>query len=448
MRSVNRYGKLINREGAIIKALLARGMRSPNAERFLREAQAHCQTCAAAVHADEKPPQPVTMALERLHALRDRPLQRERARSAVKRSKMTSPGGHRRDRDRPLGPVPRHRVPQARAEAPEVRAAGRGSAPGPPAELARGPRGLPLTTVDAAAIERAVAEIDPVFRDSPQYVSEALGEEVGFRPLLKVETLNPVRCFKGRGGSVLAAQAAPGDVLACASAGNFGQGVAYGARAAGLRCVVYASGAAQPDKLARMRALGADVRLVAGDFDAAKDAAEAAAAEEGMRSIVDGREPEIALGAGTIARELTAWPEPIDAVVIPVGNGSLAWGMTTWLAAHAPETELIGVGPTGAPMMEHAWRTGSLESFGPTDTIADGLAARVPVAEAVHALRATLHRFVLVDDDRLRDAMALLADRCGVLTEPSGAAGLAGALVLRRELAGRTVAFPVTGSNV
>ncbi len=293
-----------------------------------------------------------------------------------------------------------------------------------------------------------MAEIDPVFRDSPQYVSEALGEEVGFRPLLKVETLNPVRCFKGRGGSVLAAQAAPGDVLACASAGNFGQGVAYGARAAGLRCVVYASGAAQPDKLARMRALGADVRLVAGDFDAAKDAAEAAAAEEGMRSIVDGREPEIALGAGTIARELTAWPEPIDAVVIPVGNGSLAWGMTTWLAAHAPETELIGVGPTGAPMMEHAWRTGSLESFGPTDTIADGLAARVPVAEAVHALRATLHRFVLVDDDRLRDAMALLADRCGVLTEPSGAAGLAGALVLRRELAGRTVAFPVTGSNV
>ena len=195
-------------------------------------------------------------------------------------------------------------------------------------------------------------------------MSEALGEEVGFRPLLKVETLNPVRCFKGRGGSVLAAQAAPGDVLACASAGNFGQGVAYGARAAGLRCVVYASDAAQPDKLARMRALGADVRLVAGDFDAAKDAAEAAAAEEGMRSIVDGREPESALGAGTIARELTAWPEPIDAVVIPVGNGSLAWGMTTWLAAHSPETELIGVGPTGAPMMEHAWRTGSSSPSG------------------------------------------------------------------------------------
>jgi threonine dehydratase len=72
----------------------------------------------------------------------------------------------------------------------------------------------------------------------------------------------------------------------------------------------------------------------------------------------------------------------------------------------------------------------------------------VPVAEAVQALRGTLHRFVLVDDDRLGDAMALLADRCGVIAEPSGAAGLAGALALRQELAGRTVAFPVTGSNV
>jgi hypothetical protein len=90
MRSVNRYGKLINREGAIIKALLARGMRSPNAERFLREAQAHCQTCAAAVHADEKPPQPVTMALERYTRFATVRFSESALRSAVKRSKMTS----------------------------------------------------------------------------------------------------------------------------------------------------------------------------------------------------------------------------------------------------------------------------------------------------------------------------------------------------------------------
>jgi threonine dehydratase len=183
-----------------------------------------------------------------------------------------------------------------------------------------------VSGVDAEGIERAVAEIAPVFLDSPQYVSEALGDAVGFAPLLKLETLNPLRSFKGRGGSLLGARAAAGDVLACASAGNFGQGVAYGARAAGLASVVYAARDANPAKLERMRALGADVRLVDGDFDAAKDAVEQAAREEGLRLVVDGREPEIALGAGTIAHELTAGDTRLDAVVIPVGNGSLAWG--------------------------------------------------------------------------------------------------------------------------
>jgi threonine dehydratase len=304
-----------------------------------------------------------------------------------------------------------------------------------------------VTSVEAGEIERAAAEIDPVFLHSPQYVSEALAEAVGFTPLLKLETLNPVRSFKGRGGSLLGARAVPGDVLACASAGNFGQGVAYGARAAGLDCVVYAAHDANPAKLARMRALGADVRLVDGDFDAAKEAVEEAA-REGLRLVVDGREPEIALGAGTIAHELTAGSTQVDAVVIPVGNGSLAWGMSTWLAAATPATEVIAVGPKGAPMMEHAWRTGELEAWGPTDTVADGLAARVPVPEAVAGIRATVDRYVLVDDAALVDAVRLLLRHAGVLAEPSGAAGLAGAIALGQELAGATVALPVCGSNV
>jgi threonine dehydratase len=305
-----------------------------------------------------------------------------------------------------------------------------------------------VTGVDPEGIERATAEIDPVFLHSPQYVSEALAEAVGFAPLLKVETLNPVRSFKGRGGSLLGARAAPGDVLACASAGNFGQGVAWGARAAGLASVVYAAHDANPAKLARMRALGADVRLVDGDFDAAKEAVEQASEREGLRLVVDGREPDIALGAGTIAHELTGGDAHLDAVVIPVGNGSLAWGMSTWLAAASPETEVIAVSPEGAPMMEHAWRTGELKSWGPIHTIADGLAARVPVPEAAAGIRATVHRFVLVGEGAFLDAARLLLLHAGVLSEPAGAAALAGAMALGDELAGATVGIPVGGSNV
>jgi threonine dehydratase len=305
-----------------------------------------------------------------------------------------------------------------------------------------------VSGVDPEDIERATAEIDPVFCHTPQYVSEALGEAVGFTPLLKLETLNPIRCFKGRGGSLLGRRAEPGDVLACASAGNFGQGVAYGARAAGLGSVVYTAHDANPSKLARMRALGAEVRQVEGDFDVAKEAVEEASEREGLRLVVDGRDPEIAVGAGTIAHELTAGDTRLDAVVVPVGNGSLAWGMSTWLAAASPDTEVIAVSPVGAPMMEHAWRTGELTSWGPIHTIAEGLAARVPVPEAVAGMRATVDRYVLVEDEAFMDAARLLARHAGVLSEPSGAAALAGAMSLADELAGATVGIPVGGSNV
>jgi threonine dehydratase len=302
--------------------------------------------------------------------------------------------------------------------------------------------------VDATAIAKAREAIDAVFLDSPQFVSEGLGGAVSFRPLLKVETLNPVRSFKGRGGSLLAARAARDEVLVCASAGNFGQGIAYGARAHGLRSVVFAARDANPAKLDRIRALGAEVRLVHGDFDGAKEEAEATAAREGWRLVVDGREPDVAIGAGTMAAELTAGRDPVDAVVIPVGNGALAWGVSTWFKAHHPATRVIAVGPEGAPMMERAWRTGSLEPMGPTATIADGLAARVPVPEAVAGLRANVDDFVLVGDEAIVAAARLLLDLAGVLSEPSGAAGLAGAIALGDGLRGATVALPICGSNV
>jgi threonine dehydratase len=304
------------------------------------------------------------------------------------------------------------------------------------------------------AIRAARERIDPVFIGSPQYVHEGLSARLGVPVIVKVETVNPIRSFKGRGTwVVVAAMAGEGTIgperaIVCASAGNFGQGVAYGARAAGLGSVVYAARDANPAKLARMRALGADVRLVDGDFDAAKEAVEPASQREGLRLVVDGREPDIALGAGTIAYEMTAHGRPLDAVVVPVGNGSLAWGMSTWLAAASPDTQVIAVSPHGAPMMEHAWRTGELVSWGPTDTIAEGLAARVPVPEAVEGIRAAVDRYLLLDDAAFLDAMRLLAEHAGVLSEPAGAAALAGAIALGDEQAGATVGIPVGGSNV
>jgi threonine dehydratase len=287
----------------------------------------------------------------------------------------------------------------------------------------------PALHVDVERIERAADEIDSVFRGTPQFFAHALGASLGFRILLKLETANPVRSFKGRGGDWLARTAAADDVFVCASAGNLGQGIAYGARAHGLSAHVFAARTANPRKLAQMERLGAALSLVDGDFDDAKVAAADAANMHGWRLVEDGREPALAEGAATMAIELTRdHPGALEHVFVPVGNGSLACGVGTWLRAHSPATRLIGVGSEVAPATYAAWRTGDLRPGAAFTTVAEGLCARIAVPEAVSTLQNVLDDYLLVAEKSLMQAVRLLWRECGVIAEPSGAAALAGVL--------------------
>ncbi|MCW2645598.1 MAG: pyridoxal-phosphate dependent enzyme [Pseudonocardiales bacterium] len=309
------------------------------------------------------------------------------------------------------------------------------------------PPGVPTLALSAERIERAAHDVPAAFRATPQFGSPGLSSSLGFDALLKVETVNPIRSFKGRGTDFLA-QHSDAEVLVCASAGNLGQGLAFAGRTRGRRVIIYASRHISELKASAMRALDAEVRLVDGDFDAAKDAADDAAREHGWQLVVDGREPSLAEGAGGMAVELTDAGRPLDAVLVPVGNGSLACGVAHWFKAVSPQTRVIAVGSVGAPAMYAAWRSGDLLTGAPTTTIAEGLAARVPVPEAVGSMRTSVDDFVLVDDDALREAMRVLLAHTGLVSEPSGAAALAGAMLLRAELVGGTVALPLTGANI
>src|SRR4029434_10170785 len=101
-------------------------------------------------------------------------------------------------------------------------------------------------------IPQAAQTIDPVFLHTPQFVSEPLSDVLGVRLALKIETLNPIRSFKGRGADFLVSQARNDVPLVCASAGNFGQAMAYACRKRGLKLTVYASASANPLKVERM----------------------------------------------------------------------------------------------------------------------------------------------------------------------------------------------------
>ena len=308
-----------------------------------------------------------------------------------------------------------------------------------------------MTATQRISLERiaqASALIDPVFLNTPQFLAESLHTLLGCRLLVKVETVNPIRSFKGRGAELLCAGLAPGERLVCASAGNFGQGMAYAARRRGLRLTVFAATNANALKVERMRALGAEVRQAGHDFDAAKAAARAYAAEVGARFVEDSRDVETAEGAGTIALELLRWPEPIDALLVPLGNGALLAGVAHWVKAHSPATAVIGVSAAGAPAMERAWRSGNPEPLERADTIADGIAVRVPVPEAVADLRGVVDDVLLVDEAAMVECMRLAHTHLGLVLEPSGAVCLGALLRDRERWAGRLVAAILCGGNL
>ena len=305
------------------------------------------------------------------------------------------------------------------------------------------------TRLSCAEIAAAAEIIDPVFLATPQYECAALSEELGVRVVCKIETLNPIRSFKGRGADFLLARLnATTTKLVCASAGNFGQGLAYAARPRRVALQVFAAEKANPFKIERMRALGANVQLAGRDFDEAKDAAKAHALRHGLRYIEDGREPAISEGAGTIALELTRWPEPFDALIVPLGNGALINGIGTWCKAHAPTTRIIGVCMTGAPAMEQSWRAGKTIHTNSIRTIADGIAIRVPVPEALQDLQAVVDDIWLIEDEDLIAAMRLAHKELGLVLEPAGAAGLAAVMKQRDLLAGQLVATVLCGGNL
>lgn len=306
----------------------------------------------------------------------------------------------------------------------------------------------------AAAVRDAAARIDPVFLHSPQFVSEPLSDALGARLTVKLETLNPIRSFKGRGADnlvALLAERRESRPLLCASAGNWGQALAYACRKRALPLTVFAAVGANALKLERMAALGATVIRQGADFDAAKDAARAHADATGGLLLEDGREPEITEGHGTLAAELTDHLGPWDDIVAPLGNGALLNGIGLWMKHAAPGTRVVGVCAAGAPAMRDSWLAGPgapVVTTTTAETIADGIAVRVPVPEAVADMQGLVDAVDLVTDDDVIEAMRLAHRHLGIVLEPAGAAGLATLVAHPARYRGRDVAVVLCGGNL
>ena len=290
-------------------------------------------------------------------------------------------------------------------------------------------------------IEASLGTIDPVFLNSPQFVSDGLSGALGREVLVKIETLNPIGSFKGRGTCVLAQQLDPSHTWVCSTAGNFGQGIAYAARRCGAMAHIFVAPDAPAGKVSRMQALGARIEV---SEDPASAAREYAAGSDDRYLAVDGLDPAIAEGAGTIGIELAAAAQ-IDTAVIQLGDGALLTGVARWLKSRG-EVKVIGVCASGAPAMAESFAARRPISNPGTGTIAGALAITDPIPESFARILELVDEVVMVDDDDIRAAMALVADLVGVLVEPAGAAGVAAVSRHSRHLAGGRVAVLLTGA--
>ncbi len=306
------------------------------------------------------------------------------------------------------------------------------------------------TRLDTARIWEARGVIDPIFLDTPLYRCEALESVLGCALSIKLETANPVRSFKARGTELVASQLAKSEqhAVVCASAGNLGQALAWSGRDRGLGVSVVASRFAPEAKLARIRALGARLELVDGDHELARERARVIAQERGVRLLEDSQDIETCEGAATIGLELVNTKPTFDAVLIALGGGALATGVGHVLKERAPEVEVLCVQPLGAPAMTQSWRQGSVVTTDSTNTIADGVAGRRPIAPVLEDLLLVADDAVLVEEVSIIAGMRVLLDRAGLVVEPSAALGIAAILEDRDRFAGRHVVTIVCGSNV
>jgi threonine dehydratase len=300
-----------------------------------------------------------------------------------------------------------------------------------------------LTDLFPEQIAAAAERIDEAFLHTPQLVSDALSAALHREVVVKDETATPIGSFKGRGTWLLAETLDPAKTWVCSTAGNFGQGLAYAARARGATVEAFVSAEVPAAKVADMRALGARVHTTEKPSLAAR---EHAAASEDRQLVVDGLRPEMAQGAGTIALELEALG-PIELAVVQIGDGALASGVACWLKHARPRTRVVGVCASGAPAMARSFSAGHAVPTSDTDTIATAIAVSDPVPESLARVIALVDEIVLVADDDLRRAQRLIVDALDVAVEPAGAAGVAALARYGERLSGGRTAVLLTGAG-
>jgi threonine dehydratase len=302
-----------------------------------------------------------------------------------------------------------------------------------------------------ADLETAAAVVYRAMSPTPQQRWPLLDARAGTSVWVKHENQTPVGAFKIRGGLVcFDALTRGGGAIAgvvAATRGNHGQSIGFAARLHGLPAAIVVPHGNSTGKNAAMRALGVELIEEGHDFQASLEAAGRIAAERGWR-MVPSFDRLLVEGVASYALELFRAAPDLDTLYVPIGLGSGICGAIAARDALGRRVKIVAVVAASAPAYARSLAAGRLVSHDATTRIADGMACRTPVADALDQIRAGIDHLVEVSDDQIEEAMRAIYDDTHNVAEGAAASSVAAMLSERDRIRGRSVGVVLTGANV
>ncbi len=304
---------------------------------------------------------------------------------------------------------------------------------------------------DLDQLERAHGVVGAAMPPTPAHRWPLLCGRLGADVVVKHENHTPIGAFKVRGGLVyvdrLKRERPATAGIISATRGNHGQSLAYAAGRYALPVTIYVPRGNSIEKNRAMRAFGATLVEHGEDFQAAREEAGRRAKADGLES-VPAFHPDLVLGVATYALELFRKAPDLDLLYVPIGQGSGICGCILARDLLGLKTEIVGVQSTEAPSYALSFAAGAVVMTNSSDTLADGMATRVPDPDALAIIRKGASRIVQVTDGEIGAAIRAYWTDTHNLAEGAGAAALAAALQEKARIRGKRVGLILSGGNI
>lgn len=309
--------------------------------------------------------------------------------------------------------------------------------------------------ITSEKIIQAAENLKGVALHTPLQLNIQLSDEYGCNVYLKREDLQAVRSYKLRGAynkmfSLTPEQKKQGVV--CASAGNHAQGVAFACRKLNIKGVIFMPATTPAQKISQVKFFGKDniEIVISGDTfdDSSKSAKEYCIAKNSV-FIHPFDDEKVIEGQGTVAKEILDDADfKIDYLLVPIGGGGLAAGVSIYFKERSPNTKIIGIEPLGAPSMDVSIKNGYNTELQQIDTFVDGASVKKVGDITFEICKDKLSEIILVPEGRICTTILNLYNREGIVVEPAGALTVSALSLMDREkLKGKNVVCVVSGSN-